>query len=237
MLFLADRNNLGRQTRQEFLSYTPPDTNKKFTDVYNVQHLQSGRIDPVSRVCIGTIQTVYSILKGHDLEPELEELSGFEGAALQRNVQPVTYNTDVPIETFDFIITDEAHRSIYNLWRQVLEYFDCTLIGLTATPSKQTLGFFEQNLVMEAKRRAKGQPSLPGMSLGKYNEPPAPDTTDLPDLPEGWLCASIGECFSVHVGSTPSRSRQQFWRGGVPWVISGEVSFRRISSTRETLTQ
>ena len=62
---------------------------------------------------------------------------------------PVEYNPDFPIEEFDFIITDECHRSIYNLWRQVLEYFDAHLIGLTATPSKQTFGFFNQNLVME----------------------------------------------------------------------------------------
>ena len=60
-----------------------------------------------------------------------------------------TYNPAFPIETFDFIIIDECHRSIYNLWRQVLEYFDAFLIGLTATPSKQTFGFFNQNLVME----------------------------------------------------------------------------------------
>ena len=53
------------------------------------------------------------------------------------------------METFDFVITDECHRSIYNLWRQVLEYFDAFLMGMTATPSKQTLGFFNQNLVME----------------------------------------------------------------------------------------
>ena len=61
----------------------------------------------------------------------------------------MAYNTAIPIETFDFIIIDECHRSIYNLWRQVLEYFDAYLIGLTATPSKQTFGFFNQNLVME----------------------------------------------------------------------------------------
>src|SRR5271165_5966483 len=70
-------------------------------------------------------------------------------AGLQAEPAPVEYNAKLPIETFDFIITDECHRSIYNLWRQVLEYFDAFLIGLTATPSKQTLGFFKQNLVME----------------------------------------------------------------------------------------
>ena len=61
----------------------------------------------------------------------------------------ISYNPDIPIEYFDFIVTDECHRSIYHYWRQVLEYFDAFIIGLTATPSKQTLGFFNQNLVME----------------------------------------------------------------------------------------
>ena len=149
VLFLVDRSNLGRQTLREFQGFTTPDEGRKFTELYNVQLLQSGRIDPVSRVCIATIQRVYSILKGEDLAPELEELSGFDTASIQREPAPVEYNSDIPIETFDVIITDECHRSIYNLWRQVLEYFDAFLIGLTATPSKQTFGFFQQNLVME----------------------------------------------------------------------------------------
>ena len=118
-------------------------------ELYNVQLLQSGRVDDVSRVVISTIQRVYSNLQGEELEPELDELSGFEASSLYREPVPVEYNPDIPIETFDVIITDEAHRSIYNLWRQVLEYFDAFLIGLTATPSKQTFGFFQQNLVME----------------------------------------------------------------------------------------
>ena len=149
VLFLVDRSNLGRQTLREFQGFTTPDEGRKFTELYNVQLLQSGRIDPVSRVCIATIQRVYSILKGEDLAPELEELSGFDIASARQSPVPVEYNRDVPIETFDVIITDECHRSIYNLWRQVLEYFDGFLIGLTATPSMQTFGFFQQNLVME----------------------------------------------------------------------------------------
>ena len=149
VLFLVDRSNLGRQTLREFQGFTTPDEGRKFTELYNVQLLQSGRIDPVSRVCIATIQRVYSSLKGEDLAPELEELSGFDAAAFQREPAPVEYNPNIPIETFDVIITDECHRSIYNLWRQVLEYFDGFLIGLTATPSRQTFGFFQQNLVME----------------------------------------------------------------------------------------
>ena len=149
VLFLVDRSNLGRQTLREFQGFTTPDEGRKFTELYNVQLLQSPHIDQVSKVCIATIQRVYSILKGEELNPELEEMSGFDAATFQREPVPVEYNPDVPIETFDVIITDECHRSIYNLWRQVLEYFDAFLIGLTATPSKQTFGFFQQNLVME----------------------------------------------------------------------------------------
>ena len=149
VLFLVDRANLGRQTLREFQGFTIPDDGRKFTELYNVQLLQSRHIDPVSKVCIATIQRVYSMLQGTELEPELEEVSGFDLTAVQRQPAPVEYNADFPIETFDFIITDEAHRSIYNLWRQVLEYFDSFLIGLTATPSNQTFGFFRQNLVME----------------------------------------------------------------------------------------
>ena len=149
VLFLVDRNNLGRQTLREFQGFTTPGENRKFTELYNVQLMDSARIDPVNRVCISTIQRVYSMLQGEQIDGELEERSGFDFAQVNRQPAPVEYNPNIPIDTFDFIITDECHRSIYNLWRQVLEYFDAFLIGLTATPSKQTLGFFGQNLVME----------------------------------------------------------------------------------------
>ena len=151
VLFLVDRNNLGRQTLREFQSYRTPDDGRKFTELYNVQRLTSNVIDPVSKVTITTIQRLYSMLKGDEkYEEDAEEVSLFE-LGLRGDADPkiVRYNPDIPIETFDFIITDECHRSIYNLWRQVLEYFDAFLIGLTATPSKYTLGFFDQNLVTE----------------------------------------------------------------------------------------
>ena len=150
ILFLVDRNTLGRQTLQEFQQYRTPDDGRKFTELYNVQRLTSNKIDLVSRVCITTIQRLYSMLKGEpEFDAEVEEKSIFEVAPKDEKPKEVSYNPQIPIETFDFIITDECHRSIYNLWRQVLEYFDAFIIGLTATPSKQTLGFFNQNLVME----------------------------------------------------------------------------------------
>jgi type I restriction enzyme R subunit len=150
VLFLVDRNHLGRQTLREFQQYVTPDDGRKFTELYNVQHLTSNTLDPVSRVCIATVQRLYSMLRGEaEFDPELEERSLYELAPEGARPREVTYQPQLPIETFDFVITDECHRSIYNLWRQVLEYWDAYIIGLTATPSKQTLGFFNQNLVTE----------------------------------------------------------------------------------------
>ncbi|MEZ5380985.1 MAG: type I restriction-modification enzyme R subunit C-terminal domain-containing protein [Microthrixaceae bacterium] len=148
ILFLVDRANLGEQALKEFQGFDVPGTGRKFSELYNVQHLTANVVDPVSKVCIGTIQRVYSILRGDDtFEEELDERSTFDHEP-QRTVE-VDYNEQLPIEAFDVIIVDECHRSIYGVWRQVLEYFDAFLIGLTATPGKQTFGFFNQNLVME----------------------------------------------------------------------------------------
>lgn len=150
VLFLVDRNTLSRQTLTEFQQFLTPDDGRKFSELYNVQRLTSNTFDPVSKVCITTIQRLYSMLRGEpDLEPDLEEQSLFDLPSIPEKPKEVAYNPQIPIEAFDFIITDECHRSIYNLWRQVLEYFDAFIIGLTATPSKNTLGFFHQNLVME----------------------------------------------------------------------------------------
>jgi len=156
VLFLVDRNNLGRQAFKEFDQYITPDDGRKFTELYNVQHLQSNVLDDVSKVHITTIQRLFSMLSG---EPEFdaanEETSLWEAdTALKNQTEKlVSYNPRMPVEYYDFIITDECHRSIYNIWRQVLDYFDAFLIGLTATPSKQTFGFFNGNLVMEYPRQ------------------------------------------------------------------------------------
>ena len=150
ILFLVDRNNLGDQTLREYQNYDIPDTNRHFTDTYNVQHLRSNRIDKDAKVVITTIQRLYSLLRGEEFAEESEEISGFEGAYRDEGeIEKISYNPNIPIDEFDFIVTDECHRSIYGLWRQVLEYFDAFIIGLTATPSKHTLGFFNQNLVTE----------------------------------------------------------------------------------------
>ena len=148
ILFLVDRSTLGKQTKLEFEKFVIPDTQRNFPAEYNIQHLTTNTIDTTSRVCISTIQRVFSILKGdQELDPEIDEHSAYE-LPVAEPVE-VEYNPKLPPDEFDIIVIDECHRSIYGLWRQVLEYFDAHLIGLTATPTKQTFGFFNQNLVME----------------------------------------------------------------------------------------
>ncbi len=149
ILFLVDTRNLGKQAHQEFMAYTPPDDGRKFTELYNVQRLASPSIDPHSQVCISTIQRMYSILSGEPIDDSAEDLSLNELQQTSTQEKFVRYNPAVPVETFDFIVIDECHRSIYNLWKQVLDYFDASLIGLTATPDKRTFGFFNENIVAE----------------------------------------------------------------------------------------
>ena len=149
ILFLVDTRNLGKQAHQEFMAYTPPDDGRKFTELYNVQRLASPHIDPHSQVCISTIQRMYSILSGEPIDESAEDLSLNEVQQTAQQTKLVRYNPAVPVETFDFIVIDECHRSIYNLWKQVLDYFDASLIGLTATPDKRTFGFFNENIVAE----------------------------------------------------------------------------------------
>jgi len=148
VLFLVDTRNLGEQAEQEFMAYQPRDDNRKFTDLYKIQRLTSRFIAPDSNVCISTIQRMYSILKGQELAVEDEERNPAE-RVLPREPMPVEYNPEVPPEQFDFIVIDECHRSIYNLWKQVLEYFDAFQIGLTATPDKRTFAYFHENVVSE----------------------------------------------------------------------------------------
>jgi type I restriction enzyme R subunit len=151
ILFLVDRTNLGKQTEDEFANFTPPDDTRKFPALYTVQRLKNNSINPAAKVVITTIQRLYSMLKGEaEFDAGNEEGSAFDSAKSWKGEPPdVVYNTGIPPEFFDFVIVDECHRSIYDLWAQVLLYFDSFLVGLTATPSGKTIGFFNQNLVMQ----------------------------------------------------------------------------------------
>ncbi|GGO34445.1 type III restriction endonuclease subunit R [Gemmobacter aquaticus] len=148
VLFLVDTKNLGEQAEQEFMSFVPNDDSRKFTELYTVQRLSSANASPHAQVHISTIQRMYSILKGEDLAEGAEDAPPSE-RVFSKTPLPVVYNPKLPPEFYDVVIIDECHRSIYNLWRQVIEYFDSFLIGLTATPDARTYGFFQKNVVSE----------------------------------------------------------------------------------------
>jgi type I restriction enzyme R subunit len=135
ILFLVDRGNLAKQTEDEFANFEPPDDPRKFPTLYTVQRLKTNSINPAAKVVITTIQRLYSMLKGEaEFDPGNEEGSAFDSARPWQGEPPdVVYNPGIPPEFFDFVIVDECHRSIYELWSQVLLYFDCFLVGLTAT--------------------------------------------------------------------------------------------------------
>ena len=146
ILFLVDRNNLADQTLGEFQNYRTPDDGRRFTELYNVAKLSRAGLLGSTNVVVSTIQRVFTFIKnGQVSEVDDPEIDDYVPDV------PVTvgYSATLPPETFDLVIVDEAHRSIYGVWRGVLEYFDAHIVGLTATPGKQTFGFFRQNLVSE----------------------------------------------------------------------------------------
>ena len=149
VLFLVDTRNLGEQAEQEFMAFIPSDDNRKFTELYNVQRLTSPHIAGDSQVVISTIQRMYATLKGEELPEGADDEHPSERKWRPRRPLPVAYNPRLLPEDFDVVIIDECHRSIYNVWRQVIEYFDAYLIGLTATPDNRTYGFFQKNVVSE----------------------------------------------------------------------------------------
>ncbi len=149
ILFLVDTKNLGEQAEQEFINYTPQDDNRKFGELYGLHRLKSGFVPTNNHVYISTIQRMYSILKGEELDEAFEEENPNESRWQTKKPVLVSYNEKIPIEFFDLIVIDECHRSIYNLWKQVLDYFDAFLVGLTATPDNRTFAFFNENIVSE----------------------------------------------------------------------------------------
>lgn len=167
ILFLVDTKSLGEQAEREFMAYIPNDDPRSFSQIYGVRRLKSPYIPNDVQICISTIQRMYSILRGEELDEKLEEeMESAEHRESEAEKPPkeVVYNRKYPPEFFDCIIVDECHRSIYNVWKQVLEYFDAFLIGLTATPDKRTFAFFDQNVVSEYTRE---QAIVDGVNVGE----------------------------------------------------------------------
>ena len=165
ILFLVDTKSLGEQAEREFLAYTPNDDPRNFSQLYGVRRLKDSYIPEDIQSCVSTIQRMYSILKGEELDEGAEEVP-FEEYVTAESKAPkeVVYNEKYPPEFFDCIIVDECHRSIYNVWSQVLTYFDAFIIGLTATPDKRTFAFFDENVVSEYTRE---QAIVDGVNVGE----------------------------------------------------------------------
>ncbi|MBD5093547.1 MAG: DEAD/DEAH box helicase family protein [Subdoligranulum sp.] len=165
ILFLVDTKSLGEQAEREFLAYIPNDDHRPFSDIYGVYRLKSSRMPANTQIYISTIQRMYSILKGEELDEAAEQTSFNEYVTADSKApKEVVYNAKYPPEFFDCIIVDECHRSIYNVWSQVLEYFDAFIIGLTATPDKRTFAFFHENVVSEYSRE---QAIIDGVNVGE----------------------------------------------------------------------
>lgn len=165
ILFLVDTKSLGEQAEDEFRKYIPNDDHRPFPEIYGVYRLKSSRMPKDTHIYISTIQRMYSILKGEELDESAEEAPFDEYVtANTKTPQEVAYNPKYPPEFFDCIIVDECHRSIYNVWSQVLEYFDAFIVGLTATPDKRTFAFFRENVVSEYSRE---QAITDGVNVGE----------------------------------------------------------------------
>lgn len=145
VLFLVDRNNLGKQAENEFGTFRLTENGDAFNTIFTVNRLRSSSIPSDSNVVISTIQRLFSFLKGEDIEDSDDDDDDNEPTE-EVTLPP---NPNLPHDYFDIIIIDECHRSIYGNWRKVLEYFDTArLVGLTATPIPETMAFFNNNRIV-----------------------------------------------------------------------------------------
>lgn len=144
VLFLVDRNNLGKQAETEFGTFRLTDNGEAFNMIYTVNRLKSAKVPIDSNVVISTIQRLFSLLKGEEISDNEEDEEYDEEQEIVLPKHP-----NLPHDFFDLIIIDECHRSIYGNWRKVLEYFDTArLLGLTATPVPETMAFFNNNRIV-----------------------------------------------------------------------------------------
>ena len=144
VLFLVDRNNLGKQAEGEFGTFRLTENGDAFNTIFTVNRLRSSYIPSDSNVVISTIQRLFSFLKGEDIGDNEDD---DENEPIEEVTLPP--NPNLPHDYFDMIIIDECHRSIYGNWRKVLEYFDTArLVGLTATPIEETKKFFNYNIIV-----------------------------------------------------------------------------------------
>ena len=144
ILFLVDRNNLGKQAETEFGTFRLTENGDPFNTIFTVNRLKSSSVPTDSNVVISTIQRLFSLLKGDEITDNDEDDEEIEDKEI---ILPE--NPNLLSDFFDMIIIDECHRSIYGNWQKVLNYFSkAKLIGLTATPVPETKAFFNGNIIV-----------------------------------------------------------------------------------------
>jgi type I restriction enzyme R subunit len=147
ILFLVDRNNLGKQAEGEFGTFRLTETGDPFNTIFVVERLKSPYIPPESNVVISTIQRLFAVLTGNEFEED-DDWEDDRNPSDNEDVMELGNHITLSPDFFDTIIVDECHRSIYGRWQKVLTYFDkAKIIGLTATPVPETLAFFNNNMV------------------------------------------------------------------------------------------
>jgi type I restriction enzyme R subunit len=152
ILFLVDRNNLGKQAEGEFGSFRLTETGDPFNTIFVVERLKSSHIPPESNVVISTIQRIFAVLTGREITEDNEDFEDDFNQSDNDIIIELGNKINLPPDFFDTILVDECHRSIYGCWQKVLSYFDkAKIIGLTATPVPETLAFFNNNLVVNYK--------------------------------------------------------------------------------------
>lgn len=146
VLFLVDRNNLGKQAEGEFGTFRLTESGDPLNTIFSVNRLKSANVKEGDQVVISTIQRLFSLLTGQPIEDNDDDEEATEDVNGTVTLPP---NPNLPPDFFDMIIIDECHRSIYGNWRAVLEYFSSAkLVGLTATPVPETMAFFNNNRVV-----------------------------------------------------------------------------------------
>ena len=180
ILYLVDRNNLGRQTENEFNQFKLTENRKSFSSIYPVVRLKKADEAKNYAVCISTIQRLFAVLTGQsftdsddDIDDQNDEDKFFKYDDDIYAPVKLEGTITLPKDFFQLIIVDECHRSIYGRWRRVLEYFDnAKIIGLTATPTPQAYAFFNCKQIVDGKYNPTFQYSIEQSYSDGINVPP-----------------------------------------------------------------
>lgn len=152
VLFLVDRNNLGKQAATEFSTFNRTENGLELSKIYDIRRLRNNKdLDGDPNIVISTIQKLYSYMTDQNLsemsedeeDEKLMQLDDEAGEAIE-----LGSDLKLPHDYFQLIIVDECHRSIYGKWSNVLKYFNqAVIVGLTATPTPEAYAFFNKNLI------------------------------------------------------------------------------------------